>query len=550
MRGLVAIPFGLVGLLVILAVVQDSAAHATCLPPPPGLIAWWRGDGSPYDQVANHHAIPSAGLAYAPAMVDSGFSLAGTSAFLTVPADTSLDLSDGKTLSFAAWVKVAVGSPATQFILDKRASSTGPCPARGYAIYLSSGRIVVQLDGPADCVDRASTSPDQRDGAFHFVAVTIDRNIALGGKVYVDGVQTFNFDCSTTAGDLTNGSPLTIGHYGFGGPDFNFQGVLDEVDLYRRVLTATEIGQIYAAGASGKCLPPFFFAEDLNWTSAQGVDNPVRPDSLPNSRRVQAQFGSNLKSSAVSVGFEGIATGPITQFSAGSRTVSVTGVTGTVEVREQDAGTSFGAYPTEGNRFLFQFNNPSFTLNFDSAIVAFGFMGTDIGDGGASLLLTFQRADGTTQNILVPNSRTAPGSWPNISGSALFFGIIDRDHPFTSITFTNPNNPLDGFGFDEMMIAGIENLGVSEAAGGLAPEVRVVPNPSRGGVRFELPDRGMADVRIYDVSGRVVWSATSYGPELRWDGRGRDGQRRPVGPYWIRVSSAAGTRTREFVLLR
>ena len=144
-------------LLLVLALAQASSAQAACLPPPAGLIAWWPGEGSPYDQAGNHHAIPSAGMGFALAVVDTGFLFAGTNAFLTVPADTSLDLSSGRKFSFAAWMQVAAGSPATQFVLDKRVASTGGCGARGYAVYLSGGRVGIQIDGPAGCVNLAAT---------------------------------------------------------------------------------------------------------------------------------------------------------------------------------------------------------------------------------------------------------------------------------------------------------------------------------------------------------------------------------------------------------
>src|SRR5213076_1682392 len=52
-------------------------------------------------------------------------------------------------------------------------------------------------------------------------------------------------------------TPVRIGAYkeNAGLADF-FQGIIDEVELFNRALSADEVQSIYAAGAVGKCLPP------------------------------------------------------------------------------------------------------------------------------------------------------------------------------------------------------------------------------------------------------------------------------------------------------
>ena len=48
-------------------------------------------------------------------------------------------------------------------------------------------------------------------------------------------------------------TPLYFGSSGQSYWDHKFKGTLDEVSIYNRALTATEIGAIYAAGVMGKC---------------------------------------------------------------------------------------------------------------------------------------------------------------------------------------------------------------------------------------------------------------------------------------------------------
>jgi hypothetical protein len=91
-----------------------------------------------------------------------------------------------------------------------------------------------------------------------------------------------------------------------------------------------------------------------------------------------------------------------------------------------------------------------FTIDFSNPVAAFGFSATDIGDFGGRLQLTL--TDGSTQTVAVPHTVLGPG------GSVLYFGIIDRDNPFTRVVFTNSNPVLDQFGFDDMTIADAQQV--------------------------------------------------------------------------------------------
>lgn len=113
---------------------------------------------------------------------------------------------------------------------------------------------------------------------------------------------------------------------------------------------------------------------------------------------------------------------------------------------------SFGRFATSGSQFLDNVTN-GFNLSFSTAIAAFGFYGTDIGDFAGQLTLSL--TNGSTQNLTVPNTLNAPG------GSLLFWGIIaeNASETFTSATFGNSlMGVIDGFAFDDLVIGDLQQV--------------------------------------------------------------------------------------------
>lgn len=246
-------------------------------------------------------------------------------------------------------------------------------------------------------------------------------------------------------------------------------------------------GMVTWALAMGGALAPVqaspltFFGEDLNFTDDPNTpaDDPLRPTSLPNSTGAQTAFLAHL----IGVSTENFESFPVGStpgtltFGADTATLS-----GSPTIRNVLTGTFNGTYPTSGNQFLFHFGPAgSFGITFSSPQAAFGFFATDVGDGGAQLILTL--AGGATTNLTVPHTV------PTGTGSALYFGVIDTGNPFTQVTFTNTNAALDGFGFDDMTIGRLE-------------QVQVVAEPSS---TFALLGLGLISLLGYS------WRRRKYG---------------------------------------
>ncbi len=75
------------------------------------------------------------------------------------------------------------------------------------------------------------------------------------------------FDPTVCPGDLSNTGPFRIGNFAVPDVSANYNGIIDEVSLYNRALTATEVQAIYNAGSEGKCdesTPPLAITNQPN----------------------------------------------------------------------------------------------------------------------------------------------------------------------------------------------------------------------------------------------------------------------------------------------
>jgi hypothetical protein len=254
----------------------------TCVSPLPGLVSWWPADGSTVDAAGTNHAILYPVLTYtgyATGKVGRAFSLTNFSASyrssLYALNSPSLNFGSNADFSIEAWIKyvpsasgLGVLSPywmwpgAIQPIVSKQDSPlprfplTGPVWPVGYSLSLNLGRLSCWLSVPAGRSNNAATfisnGPDLRDGMFHHVALTLDRNAPNGGNLYVDGQVVLTFDPTPFAGSLSNSAPLNIGN----DQDNPFTGLIDELSVYNRALSLAEVLAIRQAGAAGKCKAP------------------------------------------------------------------------------------------------------------------------------------------------------------------------------------------------------------------------------------------------------------------------------------------------------
>ncbi len=227
---------------------------ATCGAAPPGLVGWWPGDGNGNDIVGtNNGTFQGGATADAQAVVGKGFSLDGTNKYIRIPDSPALRPAELTVECWAKWNNLDVPGtsvyPGQQYLVFKQNSR-----ATDFEAYvLSKDRTwndiilweVTSASGELVRID--STSPVTTNVWYHLAGVRGSNYI----QIYFNGrleAQT-NVNFPQDYGDW----PLYFGTSGQSYYDRKLNGVMDEVALYNRALSADEIAALYAMGAAGKC---------------------------------------------------------------------------------------------------------------------------------------------------------------------------------------------------------------------------------------------------------------------------------------------------------
>ncbi len=230
------------------------SAPTECLSPLPGLVGWWPGDGNGNDIVgANNGTLQGGATANAPAVVGTGFSLDGTNMYVEIPDAPALRPAELTVECWAKWNDLSTPGtsvyPGQQYLVFKQNSRMSDF--EGYV--LSKDRTwndiilweVTSASGQLVRID--STSPVTTNVWYHLAGVRGSNYI----QIYFNGrleAQT-NVYFPQDYGDW----PLYFGTSGQSYYDRKLNGVMDEVALYNRALSASEIATLYATGAAGKC---------------------------------------------------------------------------------------------------------------------------------------------------------------------------------------------------------------------------------------------------------------------------------------------------------
>ena len=220
-----------------------------------GMVGWWPGDGHANDIIGSNHGILSGDATYTGGMVGQAFSLDGVDNFILVPDSANLNITGDVTVDL--WAKRTVLGRIS-VLVDKGANVVGPADQPdAYAMWFSQNDYLVAGFARADGFLVFLVGPVVTDSQFHHYAYVRSGNTH---NLFMDGVLV---TADTFAGVPidTSGLPLAIGavRRDPSPPGFSrhFGGVIDEVEIFNRALTAAEIKNIYEAGSFGKIKPSF-----------------------------------------------------------------------------------------------------------------------------------------------------------------------------------------------------------------------------------------------------------------------------------------------------
>jgi hypothetical protein len=155
---------------------------------------------------------------------ETAISLNGSSQYVTLPNETSFNFS-----TFTIYAIVKVNTPSKSNTIVTKPSTSGKASytqdnATGgnWSHFISASAITA--------------------GTYVHIAMTFAGTTAVN---YINGAQTSSQP--SVPAPVQNNNPVIIGALPSGGASFYFAGAIDEVIIYNKALTASEISQLYTA---------------------------------------------------------------------------------------------------------------------------------------------------------------------------------------------------------------------------------------------------------------------------------------------------------------
>jgi len=218
-----------------------------CAAVPPGIVSWWRLEGSRADVYARNPLL-SGGAGFADGAVGTAADLDG-STYLAANDSDSLNPAAGFTVE--GWIYPRGGSHEPIFAKWE----DGGGGSKSFIIhnnFLGSGRIGFQLSRGRDRDGLARLTANSGLPDFRWSHLACSYESATGlMRIYINGAldtQAYSNE-ARRAGPST--APFTVG----GNTMKFFHGLIDEPALFDHALTDAEVRSIYDAGSRGKCVP-------------------------------------------------------------------------------------------------------------------------------------------------------------------------------------------------------------------------------------------------------------------------------------------------------
>ncbi len=243
-----------------------------------GLVAYYPFDGIPNDASGNgNNGIVNGATLTIDRFGNSNqaYSFNGTDNYIAVNQNSTLELGSGD-FTVSAWIKTS--SPNFARVVSK-----GECFSSGWQIG-QDGKIEVSIQSPPNGpLYMHSNLNNYSDGHWHFILFKRENGSI---QIYGDGVKDGNplsFPYSLT----NTNARLTIGRCDASGgacDDAFFNGAIDDIRIYTRALSETEIQQLYLENGWGSSTQVVKLNNtiDGHFEVYQNYPNPFNPSTTIN----------------------------------------------------------------------------------------------------------------------------------------------------------------------------------------------------------------------------------------------------------------------------
>jgi hypothetical protein len=219
-----------------------------------GMVGWWPGTGDNNcvarncagynDIIGNNNGAPVGGTQFVKGKVGQAFSFNGVDAGVEVPSSPSLDITGPLTL--AAWINSNAGGYGYIVIKD---SETGLGRLHNYQLFIDGNNAVEFGLGDGSSYYQLPSITKISPGVWYLVAAVYDGNSQV---LYINGIED-NRQVIGKKSLAISERYLRIGIVFEGSYYAQFNGLIDELNIFKRALSAKEILDIYDADSSGEC---------------------------------------------------------------------------------------------------------------------------------------------------------------------------------------------------------------------------------------------------------------------------------------------------------
>jgi len=214
------------------------------------LVSFNRGDASDRSFLAQTPTT-SAGVTFPAAYRVADFD--GTSSAAITYPDTAEFESVPLTICF--WLRIDSATNLRCNLIGKHAVTTSGASARGWYIHWSPGfghGVAFAEDGLSKYRFKSTGLSSHNDNTWRHVVFTINSTTSSSGWVaYINGasVSTTSSDGGGAITTIANADPLQVAGINWQtGTMTRLNGAMDDIRIFNRILTANEIGAVYAEG--------------------------------------------------------------------------------------------------------------------------------------------------------------------------------------------------------------------------------------------------------------------------------------------------------------
>jgi hypothetical protein len=238
----------------------DEGCAPACVNASSGLISWWPGEGNA-DDIVDSNPGTVHGATYTTGKVGQAFSFDGVDDYVVNPGYSTMPFP--KSFSFWFYAK-----DSTNYRPMIREAGGALIRTQDGANRLEVWSLVGLSESPA-----YYATPTQIFNLNEWNQVVVTLDSLTSGTIYLNGVaETLSFSSVSTRAPYDSGIQIGKGDQRY------FNGYIDEVSIYNRALTTSEVQSIYGAGSEGICKPASCITPPaglVSWWPGEGNANDI-----------------------------------------------------------------------------------------------------------------------------------------------------------------------------------------------------------------------------------------------------------------------------------